>query len=299
MPVVNYTNNRQPALVQFVASHSSPPSQDLCRGIFQGVLGQPGLNPTENGLVLEQSGDIKGLALVFPEVPIGRSLIELMTVPELAGSPEVQALVESAVARAQALGVNVVHLCVPSDSDRGTLLQQLGFSHVRTYLDMLWSEDSLPKLDLPAGFSARPFRNGDTALLTRVQNDAFAGSWGFCPNTEEQIEYRVHMANSTKEGILFLFEGDDPAGYCWTVRVPAENGPRGMIGMIGITPDYRGKGISRHILQAGMEHLLQSGSKEIGLEVDGDNDPAVRLYTSTGFKITGQRHWFERVFPGT
>ncbi|HAA94461.1 MAG TPA: hypothetical protein DCE26_02080 [Dehalococcoidia bacterium] len=69
--------------------------------------------------------------------------------------------------------------------------------------------------------------------------------------------------------------------------------------MIGITPEYRGKGISRHILQAGMEHLLQSGSKEIGLEVDGDNDPAVRLYTSTGFKITGQRHWFERVFPGT
>ncbi|PKB70727.1 MAG: hypothetical protein BZY87_09405 [SAR202 cluster bacterium Io17-Chloro-G6] len=57
------------------------------------------------------------------------------------------------------------------------------------------------------------FQKGDTSLLTRVQNDAVTGSWGFCPNTEEQIEYRTHIPNTSKEGILFLFEGDNPAGY--------------------------------------------------------------------------------------
>ena len=301
MPVVNYTNRHQSALVEFVASHHSPYSDqhDLCRGTFQGVLGQPGLKPTENCLVLEQYGQIKGFALVVPEIPISRSVIEVMTSPDLAGSPEEQELMQMAVARAVALGVDVAHICVPPESERGKVLEQLGFHPVRTYLEMLWSRDELPKLDLPHGYSVRSFQNGDTPLLTRVQNDAFTGSWGFCPNTEEQIEYRTHMPNTSKAGILFLFEGENPAGYCWTVMVPAETGVRGMIGMIGTVPQYRGKGVSRHILHAGMKHLRSVGQAEIGLEVDGTNDPAVRLYTSTGFKTVGERHWFERVLPGT
>ncbi|PKB70726.1 MAG: hypothetical protein BZY87_09400 [SAR202 cluster bacterium Io17-Chloro-G6] len=72
-----------------------------------------------------------------------------------------------------------------------------------------------------------------------------------------------------------------------------------MTGMIGVVPQCRGKGVSRHILQAGMKHLRSVGLTEIGLEVDGNNDPAVGLYTSTGFKTMGELHWFERVFPGT
>ena len=136
-------------------------------------------------------------------------------------------------------------------------------------------------------------------MLTQVQNDAFTGSWGFCPNTEEQIEYRTQMPNTSKDGILFLMEGNSPAGYCWTVMVPAENGVRGVISMIGVVPDYRGKGVSRHILQAGMKHLRSIGLAEIGLEVDGNNAPAVGLYESAGFKTMGERHWFERVLPGT
>ena len=72
-----------------------------------------------------------------------------------------------------------------------------------------------------------------------------------------------------------------------------------MIGMIGVVPSYRGKGVSRHILQAGMKYLRSAGMPEICLEVDGSNDPAVRLYKSTGFKTMGERHWFERVLPGT
>ncbi len=301
MPVVNYTSNHNSALADFAASLHSQTSElhDLCRRTFQSVLGQPGLEPTENCLVLEQSGQIKGLALVIREFPINRSVIEVMMSPDLAGSPEEVELVQRAVARAEALGLGVAHVCVLPDSGRGKVLEQLGFSSVRTYLAMLWNQDELPALDLPQGYSVRSFQKGDTPLLTQVQNDAFTGSWGFCPNTEEQIEYRTQMPNTSKAGILFLFEGDSPAGYCWTVLVPAENGVRGMIGMIGVVPQYRGKGVSRHILQAGMEHLRSVGLAEIGLEVDGNNDPAVRLYTSTGFKKMGERHWFERVLPGT
>ena len=301
MPVVNYTNSYNTALVEFVASHACPgyDLDPLCRSTFEGVLGQPGLNPTENCLVLEQDSQIKGLALIFREFPIRRSIIEVMTAPEITGTSEEMELINRAVAQAKSAKLNVAHVCVPHDSGKETVLEQTGFSRVRTYLDMLWSLDELPELELPTGYSVRPFEPGDTELLTSVQNDAFTGSWGFCPNTEEQIEYRIHMPNTSKAGILFLLEGVRPAGYCWTVKVPSEKGVRGMIGMVGVVPDYRGKRMSRHILQAGMKYLRSAGMPEICLEVDGNNEAAVRLYTSTGFKTTGERHWFERVLPGT
>jgi len=301
LPVVKYTNRHNTALVEFVASLDSPSSElyDLCLRTFQGVLGQPGLDPTENCLVLEQSGQIKGLALIFREFPIGRSIIEVMTTPDLAGSPDEIDLVQRAIAKAESQKLSVAHICVMADSGRGKVLEQAGFTKVRTYLDMLWNMDELAELELPEGYSVLSFQTGDTPLLTQVQNDAFTGSWGFCPNTEEQIEYRTQMPNTSKDGILFLMEGNSPAGYCWTVMVPAENGVRGVIGMIGVVPDYRGKGLSRHILQAGIKQLRSIGLAEIGLEVDGNNAPAVGLYKSAGFKTMGERHWFERVLPGT
>ena len=301
MPVVKYTNRHNTALAEFVASLDSSSSElyALCLRTFQGVLGQPGLDPTENCLVLEQSGQIKGLALIFREFPIGRSIIEVMTTPDLAGSPDEIDLVQRAIAKAESQKLSVAHICVMADSGRGKVLEQAGFTKVRTYLDMLWNMDELAELELPEGYSVLSFQTGDTPLLTQVQNDAFTGSWGFCPNTEEQIEYRTQMPNTSKDGILFLMEGNSPAGYCWTVMVPAENGVRGVIGMIGVVPDYRGKGVSRHILQAGMKHLRSIGLAEIGLEVDGNNAPAVGLYKSAGFKTVGERHWFERVLPGT
>ena len=250
-------------------------------------------------MVLEQSGQIRGLALIFREPPIDRSVIEVMTVAELTGGPQEVELVQRSLAQVEAQGFGVAHVCVSHGSERGQMLEGLGFSPVRTYLDMLWNQDDLPDLELPQGYMVRSFQKGDAPLLTQLQNDAFTGSWGFCPYTEEQIEYRTHMANTSKVGILFLFEGDNPAGYCWTVMAPVESGVRGMIGMIGVVPQFQGKGVSRHILHAGMKHLRSLGLAEIGLEVDGNNDPAVRLYTSTGFKQMGERHWFERVLPGT
>jgi len=51
--------------------------------------------------VLEQSGQIQGLALIFWEFPIGRSIVEVMTTPELAGNPGEIELVQQSVAKAE------------------------------------------------------------------------------------------------------------------------------------------------------------------------------------------------------
>jgi len=159
---------------------------------------------------------------------------------------------------------------------------------------MVWDLPDLPSVDIPAGFTVRAFRPGDAGLLTEVQNSAFAASWGFCPNTVEQIEYRSSMTNTSHDGIFFLMDRERAAGYCWTCLVPVNGFIRGMIGMIGVVPDYRGKGISSSILVAGMKSLQSQNVADIGLQVDNSNTPGVRLYTSIGFQKVGELYWLER-----
>ena len=102
MPVVKYTNHHNTAIAEFVASLDNPSSElhDLCPRTFQGA-GQPGLDPIENCLVLKQSGEIEGLALIFRGFPIGRSIVEVMTTPELAGNPGEIELARQSVAKAE------------------------------------------------------------------------------------------------------------------------------------------------------------------------------------------------------
>jgi mycothiol synthase len=66
--------------------------------------------------------------------------------------------------------------------------------------------------------------------------------------------------------------------------------------MIGVAPAYRGRGVSRPILAASLEYLKSVGVDDVGLHVDGNNAPAIRLYTSMGFKKVGELPWYEYKF---
>ena len=301
MQVRNYTNNDRPALLDFVASRNDwgPGEIELGRGAFDGNLGLPGLEPEFNCFLLEDAGALSGYSLVFPELAIGRAVIEMSCASAVSGGPGERALLARSVERAEALGAAVTHICIAEGSGLRPTLEEIGFGFRQTYFEMVWEHESLATVTTPDGFSVRPFQDGDAALLTRVQNASFDGSFGFCPNTVEQIEHRTSMANTSPHGIQFLFDRGSPAGYCWTLLTPAGGQVRGIIGMIGVVPEYRGRGVSRSILHAGMAYLKTQGVVDIGLEVDGNNTPAVGLYTSTGFEKRAERYWFELKSPGT
>ena len=272
--------------------------RELGRDTFREVLNQPGLKPSENCLLLEQADKVQGFCLVSPELLIGRTVLDLKVArPWAGGSLEREAL-RWGIVRSTELGAHVTHLCLDNYGPRATRLEEVGFSQVRAYRDMVWHKAALPEWKIPPGFSVRSFQSEDAAMLTEVQNAAFARSWGFCPNTVEQIIHRTSMANTSHRGILFLFQGEKPAGYCWTCISPVDNGIRGVIGMIGIVPEFRGRGISHTILLAGMEYLRSIDVADIGLQVDASNTPAIRLYTSVGFEAAGDLYWFERGLEG-
>ena len=206
MPVISYSVNQLPRLLDFVEKRRAWTSQgrDLGRQTLQEILGQPGLAPEDNCFLLEEDGAIQGFCLINPEIPIGRAAVDLEVAPQIEGAPGARMLVRRAVERARELGVRVAHVCLPDPSPNAGLLGEEGFTLTRTYWDMVWRQQELAAPELPAGFALRSFHNGDAPMVTRAQNDAFEGSWGFCPNSVEQIEYRSGMANTSHRGILLL-----------------------------------------------------------------------------------------------
>ena len=296
MSVRHFTWKDLPDLLELassVQSSGAPQDREITRRDFREVLEQPWLEPAENCLLLEVEGRIRGYCLIIPELPIKRAVLAPDIAGELAGSEEEAKLIDRAVARSWELGTVVAHLCLSQDSPRRHLLESKGFSLERVYWDMLWREEWLRQNVVPAGFRIGAFQSGDTATLTQIQNEAFTGTWGFAPNTVDQIEYRSSMSNTAHPGILFLYSGDRVAGYCWTCFAPSDGQLKGIIGMIGVSPDFRGRALSKPLLLAGMEYLKSAGVAEIGLHVDGINAPAIALYKSVGFQKVGELHWYE------
>ncbi|MFQ5874267.1 MAG: GNAT family N-acetyltransferase, partial [Dehalococcoidia bacterium] len=135
---------------------------------------------------------------------------------------------------------------------------------------------------------------GDEKTLTEIQNLAFAGHWGFSPNTVEEIAYRARMSFCRPEGILFIIEGEKAVGYCWTRM---EQGPRcvtGFIGMMGSHPGYRGRGLGVTVMRVGVGYLRKAGADRVDLTVDSENHSALKIYRAGGFERIAVTLWYER-----
>ena len=258
-------------------------------------LSLPGLDPKRDCFIAHGSGTDAGLAILWPELPICRAVLQMGTAGAQSQQAVQQALLDAAIERASGLPVAVLHTQLPSEDDAAQrTLHDAGFQPVRRYATMRWSGGALPNERLPDGFALRSFRTGyDTQALTDIQNVAFADSWGFSPNTVEQIEARIASKSTTPEGILFVTQGDETAAYNWTARPAGSGGKLGRIAMTGVHPAYRRMGLSRPTILAGMRWLTSQGVELIELEMDSSNLSAARVYESLGFEKVADTVWFE------
>ena len=262
---------------------------------MQRHLSLPGLDPERDCFIARESGEDVGLAVLWPELPIRRAVLEIGVVESHSPQAVKKTLVDAAVERARRLPVSTLHTQIlPEDDAKRRLLYDAGFLPVRRYATMRWNEDALPTVELPDGFTLRSFRAGhDAQRLTDIQNAAFSDSWGFSPNTVEQIKARIASKSTTPEGILFVTRGYEIAAYNWTVRPAGPGGKLGRIAMTGVHPAYRGQGLSRPTVLAGMDWLASQGVDVIDLEMDSSNLSAVRVYESLGFEKVSDTVWFE------
>ena len=130
--------------------------------------------------------------------------------------------------------------------------------------------------------ATRSFRVGhDEAGWLAQNNRAFAdhpeqGDWDLPTLLEREQE-----AWFDPDGFRVLEVDGRIAGSCWT-KVHATEPPLGEVYVIGVDPDFHGRGWGRALTQAGFDWLAGAGLMHGMLYVDAANDPAVALYRSLG-----------------
>jgi mycothiol synthase len=176
------------------------------------------------------------------------------------------------------------------------LLASRGFERARVLLQMrrdLAGVDPDPRPALPEGVLVQAFRPGrDEDAWLRVNSRAFAhhpeqGSW-----TAEDLRLREAEPWFDAAGFLLAWRGDPDAGGVllgshWTkVHPPGDvaDEPVGEVYVLGVDPDAQGLRLGRALTDLGLAHLRGRGLGQVLLYVEEDNEAAVRLYESRGFR---------------
>lgn len=265
---------------------------------LQQRLQHPRFNPEEDMLVVENKGKIVALLEMAPEKDIKRLILFCLVHPLHRGKKLASMLLDAVIFRAANIEAQVAHVNVARHNlVAQEVLRRLGFSHVRTFLEFRakagWIHRRLHSSSTRNDLSLRHLQPGEEALLARLQNRCFAGSWGFNPNTPQDICYTNSLGDGSLTDVIAAFQGSEPVAYCWNKPGPAA-GKKGRIHMLGVVPEHRGTGIAALILQAGASFLCRRGKEVIELTTDGSNIPACRLYFSSGFRVWSETLWYEK-----
>ena len=260
------------------------------------LLSQPSCDPENDCILAASEGLPVGFAIVSRELRIGRTVANGGVLKDRRRGGVGRSLLTRVTEYASSLDATVLHIEAPDDSIAAKhLLESAGFLPVRRYCKMRWEGEVAPAVEIPKGFALRAFRFGaDEQALTDLQNATFNGSWGFCPNTVEEISARARFSRCHPDGIILITGEGRLAAYNWTTRTRSGEGGTGWIAMTGVHPDFRSKGLGRAVVVAGMAHLKENGIDSIELEVDSQNVPATSLYGSLGFRTLGQGIWYEK-----
>lgn len=284
-----------------IASEKRHPSG--CRLSPQSIgenLKRPNYSPEQDLFVAEIDGKIVGFIDIIPEINSRRVILDCLVHPEHRRIGLAEKLLGCATHRAKELKAIVARVNIRQDNIVAkNILTKLGFKIVRQFLELRLSltEVRLPD-DTHHNYTSCHLQYGEAEKLTRIQNRCFANVWGYNPNTTEEIACRIKMSHRSSEDVVLIYDTDKLVGYCWAeinCKEETDNGDRkGRIYMLGVDPDCRGKGIGRIALLTGLTYLKSKGIRVVELTVDSENEAALALYSSVGFKKWSSSLWYEK-----
>jgi mycothiol synthase len=102
---------------------------------------------------------------------------------------------------------------------------------------------------------------------------------------------------------LITLNGDaqQPVAFVRTrTSEPDDGTKRGSIALLGVLPDYRGRGFARQLLRWGIRSFMEAGVNDVEIEVVTGNDHALTLYTSEGFEqLCSWAYWVPETPPSS
>jgi mycothiol synthase len=263
--------------------------------VVKNNLGRSNYSLEEDLFIAELNRRIVGIADVTTELRVARAIIEWFVHPAVHRKKIGRELVKYVCERGQQRGARVAHVCIPEeDKFSRNFAAELGFSQVRCFLGM--AVDLTGSLDhISVSKPVEHFHAGDAALLATVQNRIFSGSWGFCPNSPDDIQYFFRLTQSKWQDILMIREAEKIVGYSWLHPVIKEGKAaekrKWRLHMFGIDPEFQGKGWGKRLFHNSLKYVKNKDATSLELTVDSENTPAVHLYKSAGFMVKSREYW--------
>jgi ribosomal protein S18 acetylase RimI-like enzyme len=263
---------------------------------------RPDLDPAVDTRIIEDgaTGRVHAYGIAYDEFR-GRGSIDPLVDPELPSTAKDELLdellawgIDRMAAFGERRGLDQTVAVVAAARDEHRMFEAYarhGFSYARTFWRM-HLDLSLPHPapnGLPGCEVEQVDPRTDEALvrLHALDQAAFAEHWGFVPQTAQETSVHIRA-----------FAGLDPAGT-WIVRDVATDRDAGFliasdrtidqghgyVDVLGVIPEYRGRGIARELLATAFAYYRVRGMTGVSLGVDADNSTgATALYRGVGMR---------------
>jgi len=180
------------------------------------------------------------------------------------------------------------------------MAENRGFKRVRTIIQMRRSLND-PIADINNSIEIRNFLNGIDndewiALNNRIFKDhPEQSSW-----SNRDLDIRIREDWFDDKGFLVATENGKMVAFCWTKihgghshkhadhEETHAHDPIGEIYIMGVDPDYSGRGFGGAITIAGLQHMRYQGIFSAMLYVESQNESALKLYRGLGFTEWGR-----------
>ncbi|RAW47153.1 ribosomal-protein-alanine N-acetyltransferase [Halorubrum sp. 48-1-W] len=126
----------------------------------------------------------------------------------------------------------------------------------------------------PAEVSIRPVERADLLSVLRIERECFSDPWPY--DAFDQLVDEPTFLVAEREGAV--------VGYLVADVTPNAGRDIGHVKDLAVHPEFRGRGIGRALLRAGLARLRAAGATVAKLEVREGNDPARSLYGAEGFE---------------
>jgi mycothiol synthase len=172
-----------------------------------------------------------------------------------------------------------------------SLLEKHHFNITRYFFRMVRPlNEPIPEPHFPEGYTLRHVSSEqDLEKWVETYNLSFIDHWNHNPTELEEHKYYLKDEKYNQERDLVLVAPDSTfAGFCFCQIDPdaniLNNRKWGWIDLLGTRRGYRGLGLGKGLLLAGMRRLKAEGMEAAVLGVDAENPSgALQLYESIGF----------------
>ncbi len=167
------------------------------------------------------------------------------------------------------------------------LLACRGYSRVRSFHRLVVDlNGEIPPAEWPEGLELRPFvLDRDGRLVHEAIEESFVEEWSHEPREYDVWAERTFgVEQFDPEQILVVWDGDEIAAV--SLNYPKRMGNWGWIGLLGVRPAWRRRGLGLSLLHEGFRRFAETGETIVALTVDSDNPTgATRLYERAGMRV--------------